>query len=260
MGGSKQETATTRSRGTRLSRRAGLAGTLVAVAVAASGCSVKGADNANLIVGKQQFVARCGACHTLARADTKGIVGPNLDAAFSTSVNEGLGRGAVRGVVEGQVKIPNPQGAMPKDLASGQTLTDIATYVSESVDRPGPDTGLLASAVAAPGSGKPAVEKAGKLEIAANPAGQLAYSASTAEAKPGSVTITMPNMSGISHNIAIESGSGGATPAGTVVGASAFITKGSTSVTVSLKPGTYTYFCQAPGHRAAGMFGKLTVK
>ena len=45
-----------------------------------------------------------------------------------------------------------------------------------------------------------------------------------------------------------------------MLGASSFITKGSTSVTVTLKPGTYTYFCQAPGHRAAGMFGKLTVK
>jgi plastocyanin len=45
-----------------------------------------------------------------------------------------------------------------------------------------------------------------------------------------------------------------------VLGASSFITKGSTSVTVTLKPGTYTYFCQTSGHRAAGMWGTLTVK
>ena len=44
------------------------------------------------------------------------------------------------------------------------------------------------------------------------------------------------------------------------LGASSFITKGNTSVTVNLKPGTYTFFCQAPGHRAAGMVGTLTVK
>jgi uncharacterized cupredoxin-like copper-binding protein len=45
-----------------------------------------------------------------------------------------------------------------------------------------------------------------------------------------------------------------------VLGASGFTTKGSVSVTVKLKPGSYTFFCQAPGHRAAGMFGTLTVK
>ena len=31
-------------------------------------------------------------------------------------------------------------------------------------------------------------------------------------------------------------------------------------MTVKLKPGTYTFFCQAPGHRAAGMYGTMTVK
>jgi plastocyanin len=240
--------------------RAAGAGVLAALALVASGCSVKGADDANLIVGKQQFVAKCGSCHTLARAGTKGIVGPSLDEAFRASINEGLGRDSVRGVVEWQVKIPNPDGAMPKGLASGQELRDIATYVSQSVARSGSDTGLLASAVEAPGAGKPAVEKAGKLEIAASPAGQLAYVSSKAQATPGPVTIAMANMSGVSHNIAIESGSGGASGPGPVLGASSFINKGTTSVTVSLKPGTYTYFCQAPGHRAAGMFGTITVK
>jgi plastocyanin len=228
----------------------------------AAGCSaVKGGDNANLIVGKQQFVAKCGSCHTLARASTKGVVGPNLDEAFRESLADGLQRNTIRGVVEGQVQEPNPEGAMPKNLTSGATLSDIAAYVAQSADRPGQDTGLLASAVEAPGAGKPAVEKAGKLAIDANPTGQLAYAASKATATPGAVTITMANMSGVSHNIAIEQGSGGATAAGRpVLGASSFITKGSTSVTVKLQPGSYTFFCQAPGHRQAGMFGTLTVK
>jgi plastocyanin len=240
--------------------RAGLGGLLAALALAAGGCSVKGADNANLVVGKQAFVARCGSCHTLARAATKGTVGPNLDEAFRASVAEGLQRSTVRGVVEGQIKIPNPQGAMPKDLATGATLRDIAAYVAQAAAANGKDTGLLASAVEVPGAGKPAVEQAGKLQIPASPTGQLAYVTSKATAKAGAVTVEMPNTSGVSHNIAIEAGSGGATPSGAVLGASAFITKGTTSVKVSLKPGTYTFFCQAPGHRAAGMFGTITVK
>ena len=239
---------------------AGTGGLLLLLALSTAGCSVKGPDNANLIVGKQAFVAKCGSCHVLTRAGTKGIVGPNLDEAFRASVAEGLERNAIRGVVEHQVEYPNREGVMPADLVRGATVSDVAAYVAQSVDRAGKDTGLLASAVAAPGAGKPAVEKAGKLEIPASPTGQLAYATTKATATTGAVMIVMPNASGVSHNIAVEPGSGGAKPTGAVLGASPFITKGSTSVTAKLKAGTYTFFCQVPGHRAAGMFGTLTVK
>ncbi len=226
----------------------------------AAGCSAKQGENADLITGKQQFVAKCGACHTLARAGTKGTVGPNLDEAFRASVAEADGRSAIRGVVEYQIREPNPFGVMPKNLVSGSTVKDISSYVAAVAAQPGKDTGLLASAVEAPGAGKPAVEKAGKLQIPANPSGQLAYVANKATATAGPVTIEMPNMSGVSHNIAIEPGAGGATQKGAVLGASSFVTKGTASVSVTLKPGAYTFFCQAPGHRAAGMYGTLTVK
>jgi plastocyanin len=232
---------------------------LAAVALATGGCSVKAEDNANLIRGKQQFVAKCGSCHTLARANTKGIVGPNLDESFRQSIAEGLRRSTVRGVVEGQVLNPtpnqNPEAVMPKGLAAGQTLRDIAAYVARAADRPGQDTGLLASAVAAPGSGAPAVEKGAKLQIPASPTGQLAYVTNKAIATPGPVTIEMPNNSGVSHNIAVQQGT-----SGPVLAASSFITKGTTSVNVALKAGNYTFFCQVPGHRQAGMEGTLIVK
>ena len=197
----------------RVAPRAGACGLLVAVAVGLSGCAVKGADNANLILGKQAFVAKCGACHTLARANTKGIVGPNLDAVFQTSLAEGVERNADAHGRRRAGAEPEPRGRRcRKHLASGATLADIAAYVAQSADAPGPDTGLLASAVEAVGAGKPAVEKAGKLEIDANPTGQLAYTTSKAEATPGPVTITMSNMSGVMHNIAVEAGENGATP------------------------------------------------
>jgi plastocyanin len=244
----------------KIGRMAGVGGLLLALVLLAAGCSTKQGENANLIAGKQQFVAKCGACPVLARAGTKGTVGPNLDEVLVNAIAEARGRSAIRGVVEYQIREPNPFGVMPKNLVSGSAVTDVAAYVAAAAARPGSDTGLLASAVKAPGSGKPAEERAGKLQIPANPEGQLAYSSTKATAAAGPVTIEMPNISGVSHNIALESGEHGAAPGGAVLGASQFTTKGAASVSVTLKPGAYTFFCQAPGHRAAGMYGTLTVK
>ena len=66
----------------------------------------------------------------------------------------------------------------------------------------------------------------------------------------------MTNMSGVAHNLAIQSGTG---PTGGAR-ADADRASGTTRSRVNLKPGTYTFFCQVPGHRAAGMSGTLTVK
>ncbi len=258
--GASEPTPAGPARGLRGAARVGAVALVGVLTLAASGCSVKGADNVNVIVGKQMFVAKCGSCHVLTRAGTKGIVGPNLDEAFRASIAEGLQRSSVRGTVEAQIKIPNPEGAMPKELVKGATARDVAAYVAQVVDAPGQDSGLLASAVEAPGAGKPAVEQGGKLQIPASPSGQLAYVATKAIAKPGPVAIEMPNTSGVSHNIAVETGENGANPKGTVLAASPFTTNGTAAVKVTLKPGTYTFFCQAPGHRAAGMYGTLIVK
>jgi len=38
------------------------------------------------------------------------------------------------------------------------------------------------------------------------------------------------------------------------------VTKTTATVSLTLKAGTYTFFCEAPGHRAAGMYGTITVK
>jgi plastocyanin len=246
----------TRSAARTSLRPVGVAAGAALLLVGAMGCSTKRFENPDLVAGKQQFVAKCGACHTLARAGTKGTIGPNLDDAFRASLAAGFGRSVIKGVVNGQIKNPNPFGAMPKNLVHGGTVNDVAAYVARSVDAPGADTGLLATAVAAAGGGKPAVETAGKLEIDADPNGQLSYVTNKATATPGPVTIVMKNASTVMHNIAIQQGTNG-----TVLGAGPIVSNGATStIKTTLSPGTYTFFCQVPGHRQAGMVGTLVVK
>ena len=117
-----------------------------ALAVLLSACSATPSPTANLIVGKQEFVAKCGACHTLSRAGTAGTVGPDLDEAFRAAVREEHGRSAIRGLVEHQIEYPNTHGIMPAHLVKGQNVADVAAYVQQSAAAPGPDVGLLALA------------------------------------------------------------------------------------------------------------------
>jgi mono/diheme cytochrome c family protein len=223
---------------------------------ALAGCRVKNNTvNDNLVTGKKLFVAKCGSCHTLARGGTKGTVGPDLDAAFRQSLVDGLGRSEIRGIVRGQIAHPNAQGAMPANLVRGSQAEDVAAYVAYAADNPGQDTGLLATAVQAPGAGKPALETNGQLEIDADPSGQLAYVTKQAMAKRGPVTIKMKNVSGTPHNIAVQTGT-----SGPVLGASPVVSNGQAQLHATLKPGTYTFFCQVDAHRAAGMLGTLVVK
>lgn len=95
---------------------------------------------------------------------------------------------------------------------------------------------------------------AGKLSLAANPEGQLAYDTKSLSAKAGNVSIDFTNSSSLPHNVTIKSSSG------EKVGDTPTFTGGSKTLSVSLKPGTYKFFCSVPGHRQAGMEGTLTVK
>jgi mono/diheme cytochrome c family protein len=226
------------------------------VALGVGGCALKGGQNISLVQGKVLFVKDCASCHTLARASAKGLIGPNLDVAFAESLAQGFGRNVIGGIVEQQVEYPSAGGRMPKLPLSTRQAADIAAYVQYAAARSGSDTGLLAAAVSS-GIGPPAVEKNGKLVLAANPAGQLLYTVKQAKATAGPLTIIMINKSGVPHNVAIQPGTG---PSGPVLGHTPVQANGASTITVNLKPGNYTFFCQVTGHRAAGMFGTLTVK
>jgi uncharacterized cupredoxin-like copper-binding protein len=242
-------------------RRAGAATVCAAAALAAGGCSL-GSQHNDVVNGKTQFVSKCGTCHTLARAGTKGTTGPNLDEAFMRARQDGFKDSTFQGMIENQITHPSRVAqvdpgtgkvltAMPANVVTGSNVADVAAYVAQVAGAGGKDTGRLAQ-VGAKASGT-AKEVNGVLAIPVNKAGGLLYQYKDATASAGQVSIESKNDQPIGHDIAIEGN--GVNAKGQVVS-----NGGTSKVSVNLKPGTYTFFCSVPGHRQGGMVGKLTVK
>jgi plastocyanin len=221
------------------------------LALVLGGCGVKH-PTADEVNGKQLFVSKCGSCHTLSHAATQGQVGPNLDDAFRQDRADGVKSTSIQGLVDYWIRYPNSQGAMPAKIVEGQDAQDVAAYVARVAAIHGQDVGQLATAVQTVKQ-KSAVAKNGKLQIDADPNGQLKFLASSASATAGQVTINMKNASSVPHDIAIKGN--GVTQVGKVVQ-----NGGTSTVSSSLKPGSYTFYCSVDGHEAAGMKGTLTVK
>ena len=228
--------------------------------VALTGCELKD-DGDNLVNGKTMFVDKCSQCHTLARANAKGVVGPDLDQAWQRSAQDGLGRSTYEGIVHRQILHPNrhvqndpgtgkPLQLMPANLVTGEDAQDVAAYVASAAAAPGKDPGRLAEVGAAKAEGT-AKAQGGKLDI---PVGTgLSYKFAGAEAPAGKITIESVNEQSTDHNIAVEGD--GVDEKGPVVKDG-----GTSKIDVDLKPGEYTFYCSVPGHREGGMEGKLTVK
>src|SRR3954447_1372527 len=138
-------------------------GALIALVAGAttllSACTNSNSSNPDLVSGKKLFASKCGSCHVLNRAGTKGTVGPDLDLAFQQPLKDGLQRSGIRGLVHDQIMYPpsfgqneggkRPDGsqAMPAKLVAGQAAYDIAAYVASVVAKGGKDSGLLAKAI-----------------------------------------------------------------------------------------------------------------
>jgi plastocyanin len=90
------------------------------------------------------------------------------------------------------------------------------------------------------------------LELAADPGGALAFDQTELTAPAGEVTIHLTNDAQIPHNVEVE-GNG-------VEEVSDTITGSDTSLTLTLEPGEYVFYCAVPGHREGGMEGTLTVE
>ena len=80
---------------------------------------------------------------------------------------------------------------------------------------------------------------------------QLQFNTTKLTAKAGKVTIRMTNPSPLQHDISLK---GGVDVKGNIVGQG-----GTSTITVTLKPGKYTFYCSVDGHEAAGMTGELDV-
>ncbi len=136
-------------------------------------------------------------------------------------------------------------------LAGCGSSSSSSSSSSASTPAEAPTTSSASTSTPAPASESGGSEK---VSLEANPEGQLEYNTKSLSAKAGKVSVAFTNSSSLPHNVTIESSGG------EQVGATPTFAGGSKTLSVSLKPGTYKFFCSVPGHRQAGMEGTLTVK
>jgi len=92
------------------------------------------------------------------------------------------------------------------------------------------------------------------VKVAADPSGALAFEQKSLTAPAGKVTFEFTNDSSTPHDFVIEEGDKEIAKTDVISG-----DKATTEATLKAG-GDYVYFCSVPGHRQAGMEGKLTVK
>ncbi|MDX6554023.1 MAG: hypothetical protein QOD86_218 [Miltoncostaeaceae bacterium] len=116
----------------RIATRRGrlLAGALAAAlgALALTACGEATAPG-DATAGKGLFASGCASCHTLADADAKGTIGPNLDDAFRQARSDGWEKSEIHAIVREWIELA--QMPMPRDIYEGQEAADVAAYVAE---------------------------------------------------------------------------------------------------------------------------------
>jgi plastocyanin len=84
------------------------------------------------------------------------------------------------------------------------------------------------------------------------PVSGLKYNTKVLRAHPGKIKLVFTNHATLKHDVRIESGEN-------ELGGTKTIGKGQAVAYVSLKKGTYNFYCSVAGHEDAGMKGKLIV-
>jgi plastocyanin len=83
---------------------------------------------------------------------------------------------------------------------------------------------------------------------------EFSFQPNSLKAKSGKTTLCLVDTGNVAHDIVITDSSG------TTLAKSGLVQAGDTATfTFDLKPGTYPFYCDVPGHKASGMTGSLTV-
>jgi uncharacterized cupredoxin-like copper-binding protein/mono/diheme cytochrome c family protein len=250
-------------------------------------------DNPNH-AGAVLFNQRCSGCHTLSYAATHGsaanvrtreiVNGPNFNVRCERpvtrvlyAIQNGGFSGAImpQNVVVGQQAIDvakfvatyagrqakgapgvincqqQPIGTIPNFSA---TATATSTTTTSTNTTPASTTKTATTTTPATTTTKPAAGAGSSISESADPKGALKFTKSSLTAKAGKVTINFTNKSPVPLNMTIQKGTNGS-----VVGATPTFSGASKKLTLTLRPGKYTFYCSVPGHRQAGMQGTLTV-
>jgi plastocyanin len=178
---------------------------------------------------------------------------------------------AFAGVVYGFVKLSEETGKAPATGSSGPTgPTIVIPAVPTGPTQPAPapaatgPTGPAAGPTAATGPTGPTAPASGAntavprtafstVSLAADLGGAIRYDKASLRARAGKVTIDFADRSPIPHNVTVSAGA-------RTLGATKTITASTAKVTLTLKAGTYTYYCSVDAHRAAGMQGTLVIR
>lgn len=116
-------------------RRALILGLAALAPIGLAACGTGGVSHAGSAAdpsqGKQLFAQKCGSCHTLADAGSKGQIGPNLDAAFGPGRSQGFKPSTIREIVRDQISYPGKGTGMPADLVTGGDRDSVAAYVAQ---------------------------------------------------------------------------------------------------------------------------------
>jgi mono/diheme cytochrome c family protein len=115
----------------------GIVAVLFAVVIPAWAISREGGGSASpqsvpadLQGGKDLFVTNCGSCHTLYKAGTDGIVGPNLDDLLAPPSPSPPDPSTIKPRVLSAVQ-NGLNGRMPKGILTGPQAEEVANFVAQ---------------------------------------------------------------------------------------------------------------------------------